>query len=184
MDELEEKDISDVTVASFGNSEALLTGELAVAIGNPLGKEFSQTVTVGVISAVDRELSIDGGELHVIQTDAAINLGNSGGALLNASGEVIGINTAKLVDASVEGMGFAIPVHIALPIIERIESVGNGKNVAFHMSEDRAYLGIMMGNPMSDEMAFGVYVQEVIEGRNRSQISAPFLPDSYCEKKA
>lgn len=162
-DELESKGVDELTPAVFGDSESLMSGELAVAIGNPMGKEFSQTITAGVISAVDRELTIDDTTLHVIQTDAAINPGNSGGGLFNKNGQVIGINTAKLVDSSVEGMGFAIPVHIALPIIERIENVGNGENIAYIMEDERAYLGIMMGSATNNNMPFGVYIQDLVE---------------------
>ncbi len=162
-DELKKNNVDKLTPAVFGDSENLMSGELAVAIGNPMGKEFSQTITAGVISAVDRELNIDDTSLHVIQTDAAINPGNSGGGLFNKNGEVIGINTAKLVDSSVEGMGFAIPVHIALPIIERIENVGNGENIAYVMEDERAYLGIMMGSASNNNMPFGVYVQDLVE---------------------
>lgn len=162
---MEEQGVDQVQTAVFGDSEAIRAGEVAVAIGNPVGKEFSQTVTAGVISAVDRELEMEDGTLHVIQTDAAINPGNSGGALLNAQGEVIGINTAKLVDASVEGMGFAIPAHVALPIIQKIEEVGDGENVAYLMNEDRAYLGIRMGNVSNESgVSFGVYVAEAVQG--------------------
>lgn len=164
---LEEEEIDQVVVATFGDSTKLVTGEMAVAIGNPLGKEFSQTVTAGVISSVDRTLEIDGESLTVLQTDAAINPGNSGGALLNGQGEVIGINTLKFVDSSVEGMGFAIPIHIALPIIEKIEGTGEGLNVAYLMDDDRAYLGISMGSLPEEtnqsNMSFGVFVKEVLE---------------------
>lgn len=154
----------NIIPALFGDSESLEPGELAIAIGNPMGKEFSQTVTTGVISAVDRELNVSNATLNVIQTDAAINPGNSGGALINSRGEVIGINTAKLVDSRVEGMGFAIPVHIAIPIIENIEEISNGEDVAYHLSEDRAYLGILIGQSnTSNEVPFGVYVQDVVE---------------------
>lgn len=163
-EELEKKNVEKIVVANFGDSEAIKSGELAVAIGNPLGKEFSQTVTAGVISAVDRELEVDGETLHVIQTDAAINPGNSGGGLFNAAGEVIGINTIKLVDASVEGMGFAIPSHIVLPIIDEIDKVRDGEDLAYHLSEERAYLGISMGASIPEEsLGFGVYVAEVVE---------------------
>ncbi len=162
-DELESNGVDQLTPAVFGDSESLMSGELAVAIGNPMGKEFSQTITAGVISAVDRELTIDDTTLHVIQTDAAINPGNSGGGLFNKNGQVIGINTAKLVDSSVEGMGFAIPVHIALPIIERIENIGNGENIAYVMEDERAYLGIMMGSATNNNMPFGVYIQDLVE---------------------
>jgi serine protease Do len=116
-------------VAEFGDSDALRTGEPAIAIGNPLGLDFSRTVTQGVISGLDRSIEVmtESGpwELTVIQTDAAINPGNSGGALLNVEGQVIGINSLKIAEApqsggmgpAVEGMGFAIPSNEAVPII-------------------------------------------------------------------
>ena len=101
-------------VAKLGDSSKLLAGEDVIAIGNPLGKEFSKTVTKGIISSPNRELSVSGSPDDVeifIQTDAAINPGNSGGPLINASGEVIGVNTAKKVGEEIEGIGFSIPIN-------------------------------------------------------------------------
>lgn len=103
----------------LGESNDLQVGELAVAIGNPLG-ELSGTVTAGIISALDRLVTLEGQTLHLLQTDAAINAGNSGGALFNSFGEVIGINTAKNTSTGVEGLGFAIPIDVAKPIIESL----------------------------------------------------------------
>lgn len=109
--------------ATLGDSSKTEVGELAVAIGNPLGMEFAGSVTVGVTSAVNRSVEIEEGKsLTLIQTDAAINPGNSGGALLNSYGEVIGINTIKIKSA--EGLGFAIPINTAKPIIESLKSFG------------------------------------------------------------
>jgi len=99
----------------FGNSNAIKVGETAIAIGNPLG--YKNTVTVGVISALDRKLD-DANVLSLIQTDAAINPGNSGGALVNSRGEVIGMNTIKIADTQVEGIGFALPINEIKPIID------------------------------------------------------------------
>ncbi|MGI6706984.1 MAG: S1C family serine protease [Clostridia bacterium] len=119
----------NLTAAPMGDSSKIQVGELAVAIGNPLGKELAGTVTVGVISAVNRSIQVDGKTLNLIQTDAAINPGNSGGALVNSKGEVIGINTVKSVYAgissdglpiSVEGIGFAIPSNTFRPIVEEL----------------------------------------------------------------
>ena len=107
----------NLPVAQFGNSDDIMVGEPAIAIGNPLGLEFQGSVTVGVISALNRKLAVNEGFVQLIQTDAAINPGNSGGALLNADGEVIGINSAKLATTEVEGMGFAIPINTAQEII-------------------------------------------------------------------
>ncbi|MDI3256673.1 MAG: trypsin-like peptidase domain-containing protein [Kyrpidia sp.] len=121
-------------VATFGNSDTLQPGEPAIAIGNPLGLEFRQTVTVGVISATGRTLPITDNqgqvvwEQDVIQTDAAINPGNSGGALCNIQGQVVGINSSKITETAqgpVEGLGFAIPINEAKPIIQQL--VANGK---------------------------------------------------------
>ncbi|MBP5427317.1 MAG: trypsin-like peptidase domain-containing protein [Clostridiales bacterium] len=111
---------SNLEVLPLGNSDTLTVGEIAIAIGNPLGLQFQRTVTSGIISALNRTLRVDtsDGENYMedlIQTDASINPGNSGGPLLNSQGEVIGINTVKIDTA--EGIGFAIPINIATPII-------------------------------------------------------------------
>ena len=120
------------TIATFGSSADLTVGDMAIAIGNPLGTEFAGTVTKGIISGLNRELSIDSNQdgqtdwtVDVLQTDAAINPGNSGGALINSRGEVIGINSMKIALQSVEGIGFAIPIDEAQPIIEQLEVSGN-----------------------------------------------------------
>lgn len=115
--------------ATFGDSDQLQVGELAVAIGSPLGAAFDRSVTAGVVSALNRQISVAGAggqeiNLNVIQTDAAINPGNSGGALVNNRGEVIGINSVKVGRADVEGMGFAIPINDAKPIIEQLMEKG------------------------------------------------------------
>lgn len=107
-------------VAKFGDSNSLQVGELAVAIGNPLGNDFLGSVTAGVISAVNREVTIQNRKETFIQTDAAINPGNSGGALVNSRGEVIGINSAKISESGVEGLGFAIPINTVKPKIETL----------------------------------------------------------------
>ncbi len=113
-----------ITPAEFGNSDDLVVGETAVAIGNPLGFEFYSTVTSGIISGLDRELTIEDKLLRLIQTDAAINGGNSGGALVNSFGQVIGISSAKIVTIDAEGMGFAIPINDAVPIIHELINHG------------------------------------------------------------
>ncbi|MFA9458330.1 S1C family serine protease [Halalkalibacter sp. AB-rgal2] len=127
-----EIDGSDVdTVAEFGDSRLLRVGEPAIAIGNPLGLRFSSTVTQGIISATERSIPVDltGNRqvdwyAEVMQTDAAINPGNSGGALINIEGQVIGINSMKIAQSAVEGIGFAIPTEIAIPVIEDLERLG------------------------------------------------------------
>ena len=131
--------LSTIKVATLGNSDDLSVGQAAVAIGNALG--YGQSVTTGVISALNREVSVENDDgstttNELIQTDAAINPGNSGGALLNAKGEVIGISSVKYSDTSVEGMGYAIPINTASPIIEKLinrEQVDESRS---------AYLGI------------------------------------------
>lgn len=134
-----EIDATHVTaVASFGNSDVLRPGEPAIAIGNPLGIEFAQTVTVGVISGTQRSLPVNIGgnkiyEISVLQTDAAINFGNSGGALVNINGELIGINSAKIAREGVEGIGFSIPINDAEPIINDL--IAHGRVI-------RPYLGV------------------------------------------
>ncbi|MBU3214987.1 trypsin-like peptidase domain-containing protein [Clostridium estertheticum] len=107
-------------VAEFGDSDKIEVGESVVAIGNPLGKEFLGSVTTGVVSALNRQVSIENKNLKFIQTDAAINAGNSGGPLVNSKGQVIGINTAKIGETGVEGLGFSIPINAITPKIENL----------------------------------------------------------------
>ncbi|TWT16045.1 S1C family serine protease [Planomicrobium sp. CPCC 101079] len=122
---------SVAAVAEFGDSSVLKPGEPVVAIGNPLGLQFSGSVTTGVVSGTERAVPIDinedgteDWESEVIQTDAAINPGNSGGALINSQGQVIGINSMKIAQDAVEGIGLAIPINAAVPIIEDLETKG------------------------------------------------------------
>jgi serine protease Do len=146
--------------ARLGDSDTLKVGDLAVAIGNPLG-ELAGTVTAGIISATDRELTIDGERLNLLQTDAAINPGNSGGALCNAYGEVIGIVNAKSSALGVEGLGFAIPVNDAAPIVKQL--ITNGYVTG------RAVLGVSLQDVTRQTASFfrakeGVYVSDVSAG--------------------
>ncbi len=146
-----------LTAAEFGDSDAIEVGELAVAIGNPLGQEFAGSVTVGYISALNRTMTSGGTTYNLIQTDAAINSGNSGGPLVSSSGKVIGINTAKISATGVEGMGFSIPINEALPIVE--ELITNKKIT-------RPYIGITgVSIDATDARMYnlveGVYVQSV-----------------------
>ncbi len=155
-----------IKVATLGDSEDVKVGQMAIAIGNALG--YGQSVTVGYISAKDREIEVSGtsgGEvtkMKVLQTDAAINPGNSGGALLNVKGEVVGINSVKYAAAEVEGMGYAIPISRALPIINELMKREVLKE------EEKGYLGIS-GTDVSEEanalygIPFGVLVSEVAE---------------------
>lgn len=113
-----------LVAATLGDSSALDVGEKAVAIGNPMGLEFFGSVTEGVISGLNRTITVDNKTMNVIQTDAAINSGNSGGALVNGRGEVIGINAVKISSSAAEGMGFAIPISEAKPIIADLIEFG------------------------------------------------------------
>ena len=144
--------------AEFGTSNDLKVGDIAVAIGNPLGQEFAGTVTSGVVSALNRSVTTDGRTYKLIQTDAAINTGNSGGALANSKGQVIGINTVKIVATGVEGIGFAIPSDEAVPIIKELiknkkisrPSIGIG-GIDVTEAVSKAY-----------NLHVGVYVSEVL----------------------
>lgn len=113
-----------LTIATMGDSNNLEVGERVVAIGNPMGLEFFGSVTEGIVSAVNRSIDVDNRTMNLIQTDAAINSGNSGGALINTKGEVIGINSVKVAYSGVEGMGFAIPSSEAKPIIADLLEYG------------------------------------------------------------
>ena len=121
-------DASGLTPAEFGNSDDLEVGELVLAIGNPLGFELFGSVTSGIVSALNRDITINDKEMNLIQTDAAINSGNSGGPLVNSYGQVVGINSAKMTStyssASVEGLGFAIPITQAKDIIDDLINYG------------------------------------------------------------
>ena len=161
----------ELPYATFGDSADLKAGETAIAIGNPLGTEFAGTVTKGVISALNRSVTVEGKQLTLIQTDAAINPGNSGGALVNSYGEVVGINTVKISSGDVEGLGFAIPINEAKPIIQDLMEDGYVKG--------RPVIGLS-GREMTQEMArtygyvTGVYVVEVtpFSGAERAGIKA------------
>jgi serine protease Do len=127
-------------VAEFGNSDTVKPGEPVLAIGNPLGLQFAGSVTQGIISGTERTIPVDIDEngtvdwqAEVLQTDAAINPGNSGGALVNLDGKVIGINSMKIAESAVEGIGLSIPINIAIPIINDLEKFGEVK---------RPYMGI------------------------------------------
>lgn len=165
MEELTEDTKEQIQVIELGKSSDLQVGEQVVAIGNALG--YGQSVTTGIVSALNREVTIENNTNTLIQTDAAINPGNSGGALLNMSGQLIGINSAKYSDTNVEGMGYAIPVDDVVDIIEglmnrtiREEKVSEG---------ERGFLGITGQDVSSDvadayDMPKGVYITSVEEG--------------------
>ncbi len=166
VSDLSEDTLGAIAVATLGDSDALDVGEPAIAIGNALG--YGQSVTVGYISALNRDVQLEDKTMTLLQTDAAINFGNSGGALLNINGEVIGINTVKFVDSSVEGMGYAIPISDAIPIINDLV---NSEEV---LTENQAYLGIQ-GNDITEEysvmlnMPEGIYVSTVGSGSPAEQ---------------
>ncbi|MBN1623812.1 MAG: trypsin-like peptidase domain-containing protein [Clostridia bacterium] len=140
-------DATGLIPAELGDSGQLTVGETAVAIGNPLGYEYDRSVTAGIISALDRSLQLSSSQIaeNLIQTDAAINSGNSGGPLLNDKGQVIGINTYKDMDG--EGLGFAIPVNIAKPFINQIIETGT-------------YQGVQLGAILLDRVILEYYTTE------------------------
>ncbi|MFC5559729.1 S1C family serine protease [Ureibacillus thermophilus] len=162
-------------VAQFGDSDVLKQGETVIAIGNPLGLDFYGSVTTGVISGKDRSVPVDlngdgyeDWETEVLQTDAAINPGNSGGALVNIAGELVGINSMKIAESAVEGLGFAIPINTVIPIIEELEKNGEVKRPtmgiglldltevpAFYQKETLR---------LPDNVTTGVVVTEVVPG--------------------
>lgn len=161
LSDLQEGTIDNIKIATLGDSKSIKLGEMAIAIGNALG--YGQSITVGYISALDREVTVDNVTLHVLQTDAAINPGNSGGALLNSKGEVIGINSVKYVDENVESVGYAIPITDAIPVINEL------MNRTILADSDKAYLGIAGKDVTQDysqrfTMPVGVYVGEIKSG--------------------
>ncbi len=166
LEDMSDDTLESIAIAALGDSDSLQVGEPAIAIGNSLG--YGQSVTTGVISALNRNVFADDPDMisgYLIQTDAAINPGNSGGALLNVKGEVIGINSSKIADYVIEGMGYAIPISTAKPIIEDLMQKETRKKVP---EEERAFLGIA-GTDVSEEatvqyeMPEGVYVKNVLE---------------------
>ncbi|MEW9121713.1 MAG: trypsin-like peptidase domain-containing protein [Thermotaleaceae bacterium] len=149
-----------VTPADLGDSDRLEVGEVAIAIGNPLGLQFERTVTSGIISGLNRSIDVSSSERieDLIQTDASINPGNSGGPLLNSKGEVIGINTAKI--QSGEGLGFAIPINVAKPIVDQFIQKGEFTKVYMGIKGvDVEVFERAMGTDLSVDK--GVYVAEV-----------------------
>lgn len=151
---------SDLTPAVLGSSGKLEVGDTAIAIGNPLG-ELGGTVTTGIVSALDREITVENQTMHLLQTNAAINPGNSGGGLFNDQGELIGIVNAKSSGSNIEGLGFAIPIDRAKDIITSLIENGYVK--------DRAALGVTLtvgssGNPFAKDSE-QVYIAEVAKGK-------------------
>lgn len=173
-----------IQTAPFGDSDALKKGEFITAVGNPSGFDYFNTMTFGVVSGLDRYFDIDEDGtrdmfVNYIQHDAAINAGNSGGALFNMYGEIVGINTLKLVDYSIEGMGFAIPANLIELIVGDIEAYGYSNRkpmlgITFiDIATNRDVL-ISSGAVIPDEILAGFYIQEVVAG---SSVDGYILPD-------
>lgn len=164
LNKIDSDTMDNIKIATIGESDNMKVGEGCIAIGNALG--YGQSVTTGVISALDRTINVDNIERKVIQTDAAINPGNSGGALLNMKGEVIGINSAKSVDQYTEGMGYAVPMSNVKELLGNMMTQETRDKVD---DKDKGYLNIY-GKDVTEELSQmydipeGVYVIEVIEG--------------------
>lgn len=164
--DVDEATLKQIKVAAMGSSDELRVGDAVFAIGNALGS--GQSLTGGYISALNREVDMEDKTMTLLQTDAAINPGNSGGALLNEKGEVIGINTVKYVDDTVEGMGYAIPITVAIPIINDL------MNQEVIAENEQGYLGIQ-GNTITDtyaedfNMPKGIYVVKIVENSPADQ---------------
>lgn len=165
LEDISDDTMSQIKVAQIGDSDQLLVGQQVVAIGNALG--YGQSVTTGIVSALDRMIDLDGYSAALIQTDAAINPGNSGGALLDMNGNVIGINSAKAASSGVEGMGYAIPISYAKPILEDLMNKKTRTETV--EEEDSAFIGIS-GESVSDEMSQiygipkGIFLTDVQSG--------------------
>ncbi len=163
-DSISAETMANIRVITIGDSDSLRVGETVVAIGNALG--YGQTVSRGIVSALNREVTLSDGNVHLmIQTDASINPGNSGGALLNSRGELIGINEIKYVNAKVEGVGYAIPMKTAEPILTSLGSKAQRQKVD---ESQAAYIGIKcIGVPdyyVQSGYPTGVYISEVTKG--------------------
>jgi serine protease Do len=156
-------DAKDLPVLELGDSDNVVVGELAVAVGNPMGLNFERTVTSGIISALNRSIPLDNGLAEdLIQTDASINSGNSGGPLVNKAGEVIGINTYKLTTG--EGMGFAIPINILKPILNEVVATGKFNSTVMGITAyDRAIADYYLTD---SDVNFneGIYIASVQQG--------------------
>lgn len=163
------------TVASFGDSDVLKQGETVIAIGNPLGLDFYGSVTTGVISGKDRavpvDLNADGHvdwETEVLQTDAAINPGNSGGALVNIAGDLVGINSMKIAQSAIEGLGFSIPINTVIPIVQELEQNGEVRRPTMGIGlldlTDVPAFYQQQTLKLPEEVTTGVVVSEVVQG--------------------
>lgn len=183
-------DAENLQAAEFGNSDALRVGDAVVAIGDPLGTELRGTMTDGIVSAINRDLNLSGRQMTLIQTNAALNSGNSGGPLINCYGQVIGINTMKMssysaTSATVEGLGFAIPITAAKPIIDELITQGyvsgrpaigiNGQTLNlrtqffYHLPSGVIITGIVEG---SDAQNKGLHTDDIIVAMNGLDIAS------------
>ena len=157
-------DATDLTAAEFGDSSSLVTGEPVYVIGNPLGTQFAETMTDGIVSAPSREVAIDNYIMNLIQTNAAINPGNSGGPMFNSQGQVVGVVNAKIMQSNandVEGIGFAIPIETALNVANDL--------IEYGYVTDRPVLGVSVQSLTTQEALFyrlepGLIVKEVTAG--------------------
>ncbi len=155
---------TDLTAAEFGDSSSLVTGEPVYVIGNPLGTQFAETMTDGIVSAPSREVTIDNYVMNLIQTNAAINPGNSGGPMFNSQGQVVGVVNAKIMQSNandVEGIGFAIPIETALTVANDL--------IEYGYVTDRPVLGVSVQSLTTQEALFyrlepGLVVKEVTPG--------------------
>lgn len=174
---------TELSYATFGDSSTLRVGDSVIAIGNPLGEEFAGSASKGIISATNRTLTISDKTLTVLQTDAAINPGNSGGALVNDRGEVIGINTAKISDSSVEGLGFSIPSNEFMPVIKDLMENGHvtgrpligisGREITEQISKTYAYpvgVYVVEVSPFSGAEDAGIKNKDVILEVNGKEV--------------
>ena len=155
---------NQIKVIQVGDSETMKVGQQVIAIGNALG--YGQSVTTGIVSALDRQVEGSESENGFIQTDAAINPGNSGGALLNMNGELIGINSAKLASTEIEGMGYAIPLNIASPILEELMNRETRTQVSANQAASLGISGQTVDRAIAEAygIPMGVYIGEVQKG--------------------
>ncbi|QMV45011.1 PDZ domain-containing protein [Cohnella cholangitidis] len=173
------------TVVEIGNSEKLRVGEMVIAIGNPLG--FGDSLTQGIVSSTKRIIPVsinqDGNydwEQEVIQTDAAINQGNSGGALVDLNGKLVGINSMKVADTGVEGIGFAIPIDHAMPIVNSL--LDKGKVVRPYMGVYTVDLGLYLDSPQAQDDSDGEDGEEPAQGEGEElEVATPVIPDGVTE---
>lgn len=159
LSDINKDTLSQIKVATLGDSDVTEVGEKVVAIGNALG--YGQSTTVGYVSAKNRTIYVDNREMQLLQTDAAINPGNSGGALLNVNGEVIGINSVKYTNTAVEGIGYAIPISKAIPIINEL------MNLEKLEENEKGYLGVEIEDIAKEnelDMPVGIFIRKVTKG--------------------